>query len=61
LNRKDGSLKWKHRPAADGEHVGAPITDGTHLFAPLDPLFDYEKQRKKAGISGVVAVEEAKE
>jgi outer membrane protein assembly factor BamB len=60
LNREDGTLKWRHRPHVNGEHVGAPITDGHRLYVPLTPLFDYENQRDKEGIHGIAAIGSAK-
>jgi glucose dehydrogenase len=56
LDRKDGTLKWKLPPHDQGEHVGAPITDGKRLFVPLSPLFDYDKQKAKEGVHGIAAI-----
>lgn len=56
LNRKDGTLKWRHRPHVNGEHVGAPVTDGKRLYVPLTPLFDYVNQRDKEGVHGIAAI-----
>ena len=56
INRKDGTLRWRHRPDVNHEHVGAAITDGKRLYVTLDPLFDFEKQVDKEGIHGIAAV-----
>ena len=61
LNREDGSLKWRYKPHANGEHIGAPITDGKSLFVPLTPIFDFDKQRDKEGVHGIAAIGEARD
>ncbi|WP_406694675.1 PQQ-binding-like beta-propeller repeat protein [Singulisphaera sp. Ch08] len=61
LKRKDGTLKWRHRPHDNDEHVGAPITDGNRLYVPLTPLFDFENQRDKKGVHGIAAIGSAQE
>ncbi len=57
LNRADGTLKWKHQPAQNHEHVHAPSTDGQRLFVPLSPLFDEKAQSELPGLHGIVAIE----
>ena len=55
LNRKDGTLRWKHHPEVNKHHVGSPITDGKRLYVPIYPNYNYDNQ-KEEGINGIVAI-----
>ncbi len=56
LNRSDGRLRWRYRPRNDGEQVEAPITDGKRLYVPIRPQFDYDAQKDKPGIHGIMVI-----